>query len=97
MDRELRVDRFILRLQGRVFEIFAIDSDYNHRLHVDTVMFQAAEGRNGKTKVRIGRADGDRFGGGTRTEISMEADEFRRFEGLVEAVKAAQAAGPEPW
>jgi hypothetical protein len=97
MDCEMRVDNLIFRLQGRVFEVFATDSDYNHRLHVDTVMFQAGEGRNGKTKVRIGRADGDDFGGGARTAVSMEPEDFRRFEALVQAVKAMQAAGPEPW
>jgi hypothetical protein len=99
MECEMRVDNLILRLQGRVVEVFATDSDYSHRLHVDTVAFESAPpGRDGEVKVRMGRLEnGGLSRGSTRTKLSMDADQFERFRAFVEAVKAAQASGPEAW
>jgi hypothetical protein len=95
----MRVDNLILRLDGRAFEIFATDSDFQQRLHVDTVAFEAREpDRHGKVKVRIGLLhDGGLHLGAPRHGLTLDAAQFTRFKALVAAVKQAAAEGPEPW
>jgi hypothetical protein len=89
---ELRIENLVLRLDGRVFEVLALDSDYCQRFHVDNVQFESAPPRNGQVKARVSA-----IRGANRIGLKMTEAEFPRFSAFVDLVKAAQAAGPEPW
>ena len=92
MTQEMRIDNLVLRLDGRVFEVLALDSDYCQRFHVDNVQFESAPPKNGEVKARVAA-----IRGANRIGLKMDEAEFPRFRALVDLVKAAQAAGPEPW
>ena len=97
---EMRTEKLLLRLNDRVLEVFALDSDYNFRLHVDAVGFAVKDepDKHGKVRVVVGRMHGGEISMGSgRLKLDLDSVEWARFQTFVAAVKRVQAAGPEPW
>jgi len=99
MAKEMRVDNLILRLDDRVVEVFATDSTFNTRIHVDAfgVMAKGPD-RNGEVKVRFGVLwEGkDMFLGG-HNGMTLDAQDWIRFQAFHADVKAVRAVRPETW
>ena len=96
MAHEMRSEGFIYRLDGRTFDVFATDSDWTFRTHVDLFGVMAKDLDDGGAKIRVGyMIDGQLRSAGASARLT--AEEWTRFQALYELVKAARVAGPEPW
>ena len=99
MPAEMRSEDFIIRLDGRVVELFHLKSDYTERFHVDAFGVETKPHGDGGAKIRIGRMfkPGELYVGSGKTGMTLSAPEWTRFQGFFAQVKQAQSDGPEPW
>jgi hypothetical protein len=89
---ELRVEDFIVVLEGRVVEFFHLQSDYSERIHVAQFAAEAKPHGDG-AKVRVGKrlpGEEELFLGAGRITMTLDAAEWADFQRLVAAVKQAQ-------
>ena len=97
---EMRTEKWLVRLNDRVVEVFGMESTYSLRLHVDSVGFAVKDepDRHGRMRVVIGKMDGDEISLGTeRLKLDLDPVDWARFQAFVARVKEVQAAGPEAW
>jgi hypothetical protein len=94
---EVRIAELILCLDGRAVEVFATNSSFTYRRHVDLFGVMAKDpDRDGKVKIKLGHmVDGNFLNDGAQANLSPE--EWQRFEAFYDLVKQARAAGPDPW
>jgi hypothetical protein len=96
--KEIKVDNFILCLHARVVEVFATDSDYQTRTHVDQFAAEFKPDGDG-AKVKIGMArpgETEIFVGAGGTRLKLDAGEWAQFQEFFAAVKAERARGAQP-
>jgi hypothetical protein len=89
---EIRVDDFIVVLEGRVVEFFHLESDYTERIHVAQFGAEAKPHGDG-AKVRVGKrrpGHEELNVGAGRISMKLDAAEWAEFQRFVAAVKAAQ-------
>jgi hypothetical protein len=92
---EIKVDDFIVCLDGRVVEIFHTQSSWKDRIHVDLFAAEAKPDGDG-AKVRLGMmlpGKHELFVGAGGTRMKLDAAEwalFQEFVGTVKALKSPQ-------